>query len=249
MAFTNTDIFNLTKYLANKSGLGGYMRINDFNLNLKSANILLLKEKLGLSNDYQLGAPISRKQKGLSSISDDEIRQFKTKADISFSSGIGSLPETYFKYDDVRVSGALEPVEVLTSSELSRRINNAIDAPDVLFPAAEILGSQMYIYPTTITTASLIFYRYPVTPALSYYISADGEIVPLAVGATHTIGVGEVGMNGEAEGIEVTSTTVEHEWNSESAIELVYIIVKNMGINLMRGDVFQAATQIKTQGV
>lgn len=225
------------------------MRINDFNLNLKSANILLLKEKLGLSNDYQLGAPISRKQKGLSTISDDEIRQFKTKANISFSSGIGSLPETYFKYDDVRVSGALEPVEVLTSSELSRRINNAIDAPDVLFPAAEILGNQMYIYPTTITTASLIFYRYPVTPALSYYISADGEIVPLAVGATHTIGVGEVGMNGEAEGIIVTSTTVENEWGSESGIDLVYIIVKNMGINLSRSDIYTAAGQIKKEGV
>jgi len=248
MAFSNSDIFRLTKYLINKSALSGHIRIDDFNLNLKAASTLMLKEKLGLSNDYGVLAPVSRKEKGKSTISDDEIKQFKTRSTVSFSSGIGSLPETYFKYDDIRVTGALEPVELLTSSEVSRRLENAIDFPDVTFPIAEILGNSLYIYPTTITSATLTFYKYPVSPSLSYYIDENGEIVPLAVGETHTLTSGEVGMNGETSGT-ITSSTVEHDWGSECGIDLAYIILKNMGINLARADVYSAASQIKEKGI
>ena len=63
MAFSNSDIFRLTKYLINKSALSGYIRIDDFNLNLKISSTVLLKEKLGLSNDYQVNIPLSRKEK------------------------------------------------------------------------------------------------------------------------------------------------------------------------------------------
>ena len=248
MAFTNIDVFKLTKYLVNKSALSGYMRIDDFNLNLKSASVLLLKEKLGLSNDYQLNAPLSRKAKGKSTISDDEIIQFKVRSSISLSSGIGSLPNNYFKYDDIRVAGALEPVELLTSSELSKRLANAIDVPDVLFPAAEILGNSLYMYPTTITSATLTYYRYPTNPVLSFYVDENGEIVPLAAGETHTLEAGETGMNGETSG-DVVSTTVEHEYGDECAIDLVYIIARNMGLNLGRADVFQASDKLKKEGV
>lgn len=249
MAFSNSDIFRLTKYLINKSALSGYIRIDDFNLNLKISSTVLLKEKLGLSNDYQVNIPLSRKEKGKSTISDDEIRQFKSRQSISLSSGIGSLPTNYFKYDDIRVSGALEPVELLTSSELSRRLANAIDVPDALFPAAEIIGNSLYVYPTTITSATLTFYRYPITPILSYYIDLNGDIVPMEAGATHVLLEGETGSNGEGVGETVTSSTVEHEWGEDTAPDMAYIILRNMGIPLGRADVFQAADKIKKEGV
>lgn len=246
MAFTNTDIFNLTRFIVNKNALSGYINIDDFNLNLKAASSILLREKLGLTNDYNLLMPVSKNQKGLSLISDDQVIQFKVKVNLSFSSGIASLPANYFHYDTARVAGAYEPVEMLNSAELSKRLTNAIDVPDTLFPAAEIIGSSMYIYPTTISAATLIYYRTTNAPNLSYYISADGEIVSMAAGATHTLLTGEEGQNGETSGT-VSSTTVEHEWSSDCAIELAYIILKNMGINLGRGDVFSAATQIKKE--
>lgn len=245
MAFTNIDVYNLCKYLINKSSLSGFIRIDDFNLNLRVANVLLLKERLGLSNDFGL-APTFRKEKGKSTLTDDETNRFKSRSTISLSSGIGSLPNTYFKYDDLRVEGALEPVEVLTSGEVSKRLSDAIDFPDENFPIAEILGNSLYVYPDTISSATLTFYRYPVSPNLSYYIDVDGNIVPLAAGATHTLTTGEVGMNGETSGT-ITSTTVEHEWSQEVAPDLAYIIVRNMGINLGRQDVMVAAQQIKTQ--
>jgi hypothetical protein len=209
----------------------------------------MLKEKLGLSNDYQINVPLSRKEKGKSTISDDEIKQFKVRSSITLSSGNGLLPNNYFKYDDIRSDTALEPVELLTSSEVSRRLQNAIDFPDILFPIAEILGSRIYVYPQTITNVKLTFYRYPSTPSVSYYVDINGEVMPLDEGVTYTLLAGETGMNGEVEGEELTSQTSEHEWGDESAPDLAYIIVKNMGINLSRGDVSQAANQIKERGI
>lgn len=249
MAYTNIQIYNLVKFLINKEAISSYINVNDFNLLLNQSNILLLKEKLGLSNDYQLLAPVSRKQKGLSTISDDEIRQFKVKGNLSFSSGIASLPNNYFKYDTIRVSGALEPVEVLSSGELSKRLSDAIDAPDAEFPAAEIIGSSVYIYPTTITAASLVYYRYPNAPSISYYVDADGNVIPLAEGVTYMLQSGEIGSGGETAGNNIVSTTVEHQWGEECAIELGYIIAKNLGVNVSRADVFQASDKIIKEGI
>lgn len=248
MAFKNSDIYSLCRYIINKESRSGYMNIDDFNLNSKMANVVLLKEKLGLSNDYNLGVPISRRQKGLSTIADDQVIQFKKKQNISFSSGIGSLPNDYFRYESARVSGAYEPVEMLNSAELSRRLNNAIDTPDTYFPAAEIIGSSMYIYPTAITTATLIFYRYPVTPVTDFYIDANGEVIILEEGATHLLASGETGSAGQTAGTTVTSLTIEHEWSADCAIEMAWIILKNMGVNTSRADVFQVADKIQKEG-
>lgn len=249
MAFSNIDVFNLCKFIVSKESLSGYMNITDFNLNLRTANILLLKEKLGMSNDYGVGIALSRQQKGISIIHDDTIRKFKTRSTVSFSSGIGTIPATYFKYDDLRVNGALEPVEMLNSSELSKRLNNAIDEPDVLFPAAEIVGNSIYIYPSIITSGTLTYYRYPATCSLSYFIDVNGEIVPMAAGETHTLATGETGMNGETEGTVVTSTTVEHEWDESNGVDLAYIILKNLGISLNRADIYQVADKFKKEGI
>jgi hypothetical protein len=249
MAYTNIDVYNLVKFLVQKEAVSGYININDFNLLLKQSSTLLLKNKLGISNDYGLLAPVSKKQKGVSTISDDEIKQFKAKTSLSFSSGIASLPANYFKYDDLRVSTALEPVEVLSSGELSKRLSDAIDAPDTDFPAAEIIGSSVYIYPTTITAASLIYYRYTNAPSLSYYVDADGEVVPLAAGVTYMLQSGEIGSGGETAGNNIVSTTLEHEWGTECAVELGYVIAKNLGVNINRADVFQASDRIFKEGI
>lgn len=247
MAFENKDIFNLTRYVANKESLSGYINLDDFNLNLKAADIIALKEKIGLSNDYGVGVPLSRKQKGVSLISDDQIIQFKKKATVSFSSGIATLPNDYFRYETARVASAYEPVEILSSAELSKRIGNAIDEPDALFPAGEFIGDKFYIYPTTITAATLIYWRYPATPIFDYYIDANGEIVPLAEGATHLLGAGEVGSAGQTSGTTVSSLTVEHEWGGDSAIDITWIILQLMGINLGRQDLFALSNKLQKE--
>jgi hypothetical protein len=235
--------------LANKSSFGGNIRVDDFARNLNIASIVLLKERLGITNDFQLGAPVSRKQKGTSFLLDDSTNIFKKKQTLSFSSGVATLPTDYFKFDAIRNTNALEDVEVLHAGELARRLNNAIDFPSVEYPMGEFIGNTFNIYPTGITgTTTLIYYRYPTAAVFDYYINADGEIVYLPEGAAaYTLQAGEVYSDGTTSGAKNT-ISVELNWGDESKIDIAWLVCKYMGMNLLRGDVFQASDRIETIG-
>ena len=239
---TNGDIYKMLCFLSNKEGLGGYIRVEDLNLMLKTQPIVLLREKLGVTNDFSLGYSASRRQKGQSTLLDDQTNTFKKKTTLSFTAGIATLPEDYFRYDSIRTATSIEGVEVLFGGEVASRLNDPIDTPDVEFPISEFMENKVYVYPTTITTADLVYYRYPnyLTPAIfDYYIDVYGSITYLAPGATHTLGAGEVGSAGQISGI-VTGSSVELEGTQEFVLDTAFLIAKNLGINLQRSDLYQA---------
>jgi hypothetical protein len=244
---TNKDLYDLILYAGNKENFGGYLNATQFQTQLVSANIVLLKELLGITNDYNFGAPVSRRQKGLSTILDDATNLFKKKGQITFTSGIGSLPADYFKYDSVRTTNSVGEVEMLFSGEVGERLSNYIDVPTTTFPVCEIIGKSAHIYPTSIPTADIIYYRYPISPVFDYYVSAVGEIIYLANGETHELTAGEIDSAGNTSGI-FTSASVELEWGDSEKIDIAWIVIKNMGINLSRQDLTGIAAQTINQG-
>lgn len=243
----NGDLYKLFCYIANKTAFGGYANTDNFNLSLKVNNVILLRELTGITNDFNFGAPVSRRQKGMSYLLDDKTNRFKKKSTIVFSSGIGALPNDYFRFDSLRTEGAQEDVELLFSGEVSHRLSNYIDTPDSDFPACEIIGTNIYIYPTTITTGSLIHYRPPATPIFDFYIDAEGNIKYLAVGANYTLQAGEVGSAGQTSG-SVASLSSELEWDDVEKIDIVWLCLKQAGINLSRQDLYQISDKIQSEG-
>lgn len=248
MAITNGDIYDMILFLVNKSSLSGYLNTTTFNQQLKISNALLLRELLGITNDFQLGMPASRRSKGQSTLVDDQTRPFRKKATVSLSGGIGSLPSDYYRFDSVSVAGALEPCPILFGGELEERISSSIDYPDEEFPVSEIYGSSIQIYPSTITSAVLTYYKIPTSPHMDFYLNSDGEIIYLGVGEQHTLLTGETGSGGETSGT-VTSISVESEFDDTAKVDLAFIIARNMGISVQRQDVAQAAEQIKERGI
>ena len=213
MALTNGDLYNLIQFISNKQSLSGYIPINSFNLELQAKNIILLREKLGLTDDYGMGQWISRQQKGQSTLLDDQTNKFKKESTLNFTSGEANLPSDYFRYDYVLVDGALDGVDILFGAELGRVINNAIDAPTTQFPYATFVENKLRIYPNTIGSATLGYYRVPTTPVFDYYVNNIGEIVYLGAGVVYTLQTGETGSAGQTAGTNVTSLSVELEWN------------------------------------
>lgn len=241
-AITNGDIYKMLCFLSNKEGLGGYIRVEDLNLMLKTQPIVLLREKLGISNDFNYLLSASRRQKGQSTLLDDQTNLFKKKSTLSFTAGIATLPTDYFRYDSIRTSTSIEGVEILFGGEVASRLNDPIDAPDTEFPIAEFMENKVYIYPNTIATVDLVYYRYPnySTPAVfDYYVDVYGNVVYLAQGSTHILQAGEIGSAGQTSGT-VTSSSVELEGTQEFVLDTAFLIAKNLGINLQRSDLYQA---------
>lgn len=247
MALNNGDLYKMFCYIANKEGTGGYANTDNFNLAIKTNSVILLRELTGITNDFNFGSPISRRQKGMSYLLDDKTNKFKKKDSVSFSSGIGALPSDYFRFDSLRTSGALEDVELLFSGEVSHRLGNFIDSPDTEFPACEIIGNSVYIYPSTITSGSLVYYRYPASAKFDFYIDANGDIQYLTVGQNYTLQAGEVGSAGQTSGA-VASSSVELEWADPEKIDIVWLCLKQLGINLLRQDLFQISDKIESEG-
>lgn len=247
MALNNGDLYKFFCYIANKENLGGYANPDNFALLLKTNSVILLRELTGITNDFNFGNPVSRRQKGMSYLLDDKTNKFKKKSSISFSSGIASIPNDYFRFDSLRTSGALEDVELLFSGEVSHRLSNFIDTPDTQFPACEIIANSIYIYPTSITTGNLVYYRYPVTPVFDYYIDVYGDIQYLEHGSTYALQAGETGSQGQTS-TTVTSLSVELEWEDAEKLDIVWLSLKQLGINLSRQDLFTISDKIQSEG-
>lgn len=245
---TNGDLYNLVLYIGNKENFGGYLNADQFQAQLRIANVVLLKELLGITNDYNFGAPVSRRQKGQNTILDDATNVFKKKTAKSFSSGVTTLPTDYFKYDILRMTTTGKKIDILSSPEVAQRMSSQIDYPTTDFPIAEIVAKSLYVYPTTITTADLIYYRYPTDPIFDYYVDASGELIYLVNGLTHVLTAGEVDSAGQTSGSTFTSTSVELEWGDSEKIDVAWILIRNMGINLSRQDITQYANKIEIQG-
>lgn len=247
MALNNGNLYSMFCYIANKEALGGYANTDQFNLSLKTNNIILLRELTGITNDFNFGNPVSRRQKGMSYLLDAKTDRFKKKVSISFSSGIAAIPNDFFRWDSLRTSGAYEDVELLFSGEVSHRLGNFIDAPDTEFPACEIIGSSVYIYPASITTGNIVYYRYPSTPVFDFYIDANGDIKYLAVGQNYSLQAGEVGSLGQTN-TTVASLSQELEWDDPEKIDIIWLCLKQLGINLSRQDLYAVSDKIQSEG-
>ena len=233
MALTNFDLYKTLEFLFNKEAMGGYLNADKFNLQLKTQPVLLLRDKLN--------------NKGKSTLLDDDTNVFKKKGTLSFTAGSATLPSDYLRYDSIRVEGAYADVEPLFSGEIANRLNNFIEAPTALFPIGEFIGNKFNIYPTTLSSADLVYYRKPVDAVMDFYINNIGELVYLTAGSTHTLTTGQVGSAGQTSGT-VTSLTIELEFGDDLKMEIAYLIAKSLGLNLQRGDMFAAADKLQKEG-
>ena len=247
MSLTNGDLYSIFLYVLNKESLSGYARPEDFGLQLKKNNVLLLRELLGLSNDYGILQYLSKQQKGYSTLLDDKTNIFKKEIPLTFSGGYADIPADYFNYDGLMVDDAYDGVEILFSGEVAHRINNPIDSPTAEFPIATFVGSKIKMYPSTITSADLTYYANPTEPIFDYYIDVNGNIQYLDAGETYTLQAGEIGSGGETTG-DVESASVELTWRDTEKIDILWMILKDAGINVLRSDITQYASVEQQMG-
>jgi hypothetical protein len=86
----------------------------------------------------------------------------------------------------------------------------------------------------------------PAEPAYDYYYDADGNLVYLEEGASHTLLAGEEYRDGTSIGI-VNSITVELPYREEDKLIIASMILSKIGINLKVGEITNFAELFKSQ--
>jgi hypothetical protein len=225
--------WELVNYIANKDYGGSVIEPDKFNQLAKLANLDLFKIKMGLPEEYQLGAPLSRQYLDATQRLTDETRFLKKRvAAQTVTTGVVAYPADYFSFNTMRfgfqrnvddVSTVLwKSVEVLTEDQYSDRAGNWTKKPATKNPVCVIRDDGIYVYPITIPQVDFTYIRYPIEPVFGYT---------------------------QAEGYITTAASTEYEWGEHLHRDLTMMILGFIGINIREQELQQYAEMHKEKGV
>ena len=225
--------YNFIRYIANKDYGGNMYTPDQHALNVKYANMECFKIKMGLPEDFQPGAPITRQSFDISKRMNADtnfLNQYESAEAVA--GGYFAKLSGYFCINDMRygyqrtVDGSSKtiwkPVEELTEAEFTDRMGNYTKEPTYVDPVCVQRGSNIYVYPSGIVQVQFVWVKYPTEPVFNY---------------TQQTGY-----------IEAASST-EFEWPQHVIdVDITLILLKYIGINLREDQLLQYAQQHKAQG-
>ncbi|MCK4818557.1 hypothetical protein KA005_22495 [bacterium] len=229
------EIHELIEYIANKDYNGNVIPPDQYGKLIVSANIDLFKKKLGLPEDFQLGAPISREYIDANKMQTADTRHLKVReATQTVTAGVITYPANYCVDDAIRytyqrnVDGSptniIKVVECLTEAQYGDRAGNWTKKPSTKNPVYVVGNDGIRIYPATIATVDFNYYKYPTTPVFAYN-QETGYI-------TYNSG-----------------SSTEFDWPERLHMDLVRIILGYVGINIREAQLSQYAEVKKKEGV
>jgi hypothetical protein len=262
---TNDFIYKYVLFLANKAVTGNNPSPEDFNIALNASNLKHFKKKTGIPEEYRVGMPISRQSFEVTQIITDDVLPFKihmgdqnTPPLSVNSNGYADIPSDFFypsalshKYfpnTDCTGSYILRPIDVLTDSQWDHIAGSAIRMPTLMYPACNFQNGVIRFLPKDIQRVDFVYLKLPETPVYDYYINADGEHIYMIPGESHVLLTGEQGSAGQTSGT-VTSLSVELEWHDINKLDIVSLILSNLGINQREISLQQYAEMNKQTGV
>lgn len=139
---------------------------------------------------------------------------------------------------------SLTHVDLINSSELSDRLNNAITRPTLTNPVGYVDEDRLWIFGPTSGYILLDYYRYPTPEYLDYYTDGDANIVYVPEGTSPKLYNGYTardGTTGDPAGVVYASSSVETEWGDDDAMHILDMIVSDVSIALSDPDSFQAS--------
>lgn len=210
-------------------------QLSDKSINrlMDGASLKQLKRKMGLPEHYQPGQPLSTQGYEVTPMISHDLEPFKRykgwddePALTVGTDGFILLPDDYFYYSSMThtVDGVKKHFEFMPDEEFEKRVGDPLIAPNERNPVANLQFGHIRIAPITIQEVSMTYIKRPDKP----------------VYATKT-------TNGYREYDETNS--VELEWDDVNRLDIIYIMLYDLGINMQRGDLVQYAQKYQQQGI
>lgn len=224
MSLTNWDIITLVNLIRNKNIEGRDISASEFQTLINTQSQLLFAEKLGVPSKYQPNAPIERGGAEVSRKISQELRPFYVREVVSVSGGVADFSSKSIGYLD-----AIEPSSIsgrgfdeLEGSQVADRLGSGVVYPTVDDPCLEWrTGTSVLIYPSTIVSIVLKYYKYP-----------PDAVVSTTTNSTTLLE--EYNSSGSTELL----------WYDEQKIEIAYRILRDLGVNMERQDITAYAQTI-----
>ena len=217
-------IYKVLLTILNKENQG-YISPEEFNLiainvqneifrsYMEDENLDKNKQNRGLTNNGYANLSFNQRQR---------ITRFAKNEDLTVTSGVITLPSDLYLLEDNGVSTdegvSIEEVERHSIVTLMRTES----APTVLYPVYESYGTELKIYPNTITDVNVRYIRKPLDPKWTYSIVSNKEMYDPSNGSFQ-----------------------DFELDSSEFTNIVLRMLSYFGINLREAEVVQVAEGLK----
>ena len=220
---TNFDLYKLVNFIVNKDVYAQSMSDTEFELELKSKNQRHFRRRLGLPEAFNPGS--ASEGAGMNRLVESDLLPFlvtETKNPVA-----GIISPTYLSWYymlDFYTADSITS-DLLATEEISSRLNNFILEPTIYHIAAYRVPTGLKVLPTTITSVTLVYYRKPIDPV--FKVITD----PVTLEMSYDI-----------------NNVMELEWDDGNKLDVLNMILQDLGINLQRGDIDQMAAKLIQTG-
>lgn len=223
---TISEIYNLIKYRATKSGYNGTFSPVDFNLLFPRSEIKLFNR---LYDDYYKSQKIS-----------DALAPFVSDATPIVVGGTGqyTYPTDMFHVDSIThtISGIQYEVVRVEKDRLANHLSSVIEAPSLEFPIYTQYSTVLQFYPTNLATATLVYLKKPRTSVYGYTLNGVTAYNTLVAGSSYTNGTyTSVALTGGS-GVSATAN-ITVAGNVVTSVTIV-----SGGMNYVVGNVLSASS-------
>lgn len=225
------EVFSWLNFVSNKQQSGS-ISPDEFNLACKVVSRELFNVKVGLPEEYQVGAPYPRQAYDVTQKITDDLRNFIVP-DVAIAkvNGYFPLPNDYAAYSSISYKykknadecgtapeSIINYIEVVDDAELRVRLADNVIMPTLKYPIAAYNLNGLKVYPKEINSISLTYLKYPKVPVFDYTVVNDEYVYKPA-----------------------TSTQIDFPETLHS--EFAMRIARYVGINLREGELYQAAQE------
>lgn len=191
---TINEVYELTKYRANKAGYNSYISPDDFNLLFPRAEVRYYNQL------YAAYYKTQRISDSLSKFMSDPVAL--TMPTSGGSAGQYTLVQTDIAHIDAithTIDGVQYEVVRVEKDRLANHLSSVIESPTAQFPIYTEFKTYLQFYPVSVATATMIYLKYPSVSVWGYTLNGITAVNTLTGGSLYT--------NGTYTGVPLTGGT------------------------------------------
>ena len=228
MAINVNTVYRTVLSLLNREQRG-FMTPDQYNRFARMAQLDLFEKSFADYNRY-----LTRKETGtindeyanLAKSVKEKIDAFSTSSTLTFTNGVAGLPADLYRCIMISTSSRATEIQEIQKSDLPQITSSKLTSPDTSFPVYYKQGTNVYVLPATISTATLDYLFKPADPSWAF-----------TTGATY----GDMAYS--------SGSSINFQLHNSEEVPLIIKILALAGVSIKDPNVVQVAKQEEVQKI